>query len=104
MLVTADDVLVLAKSIRSLSEEQLQRIQDVVAFMSDADLEMLRGMLEGVQAEEVRGMKKELEIRRAVAAEYEEYKADRARGKRVKAEKSERLGEEKVAEELLNKI
>jgi hypothetical protein len=104
MVITPDSVLVLAKSIRSLSEEQMQRIRDLVQFMNDEDLKKLHGELEKIQAEEVKAMEKELAVRKEVASKYEEYKADKARDTRESAEEGDRAGDEKEAAELLGQI
>lgn len=104
MVITADSVVALAKSIRSLSEAQMQRIQDVVHFMDDADLKQLNTMLEKAKTKEVEDMKKELELRKKVAAANAEWQADKAREKSQKAETASQEHDEEEAEALIQNL
>lgn len=79
--VTADSVLALAKSTKSLSEEQMTRIRDTLPFMNEKDLKMLQKMIEKVRSAEIKDMKRELELRKKLAAANAECKSDRTREK-----------------------
>jgi hypothetical protein len=79
MAATLDEVLDLAKSSHSLSEEQLSRILVLAPDMGPEDLEKLKSMLTGLQEAEIKDMKNELEMRKKVAGAQHAWESKNAR-------------------------
>lgn len=103
-VVTADSVLALTKSTKSLSEEQIKRIQDLLPFMNENDLKMLKAMLEKVRDAEVKDMQREIELRRELRAKKEEIVADEARETLKSKEGGSQQADEKYAESLIQNM
>lgn len=104
MPITADEIIELAKGARSLSTKQIAQIERLAPKMPVADLEKLQNMILDVRNEEIAAMKEELEIRKKVAAKYEEYKADKAREALEAKEEKVSAEEEAAADQLLSNM
>ena len=100
MAVTANDVLTLAKSTKSLPQEQIARIEQMIPKMSQKELEQLFEMLQGLQEEEIQHMEKELELWNEVGQKMKGYK----REDRKEKEATDREGESAELDTLIDKL
>lgn len=104
MASTLEEVLALAQGTHALSQEQLSRILALAPTMGAADLEKLKGMIEGVRTAEENDMKTKLAVYQKAAAAQEEWKAGIARKERQTAEAPELLQDAAQADALISKI
>ncbi len=79
MGITASDIITLAQNTKALSKEQLARILEVAPNGSSAELDELKKLILLVQETEMKGMKRELEIRKKVGSAYQEWQSDKSR-------------------------
>lgn len=103
-VVTADDVLALAKSIKSLSEDQMTRIQDLLAFMDEEDLKMLKEMLEKLEAAEITAMKEEIEIRENFMAQAKGERASEVKAQLNAKSEASKKEDAALAESMIKNI
>lgn len=104
MAPAAQEIIALAQGIPALSADQLRRITDVVAFMTDADLSTLKKMLLELQSANADAMKKELSVRQEVASKYHQYQTDKARDLRQEKEAGQMAKDNATADSLIQKI
>ena len=104
MGLSAQDVISLAKNIKTLSKEQLTRILEVAPNMGPTDLEKLKHMIEAVRDAEIKDMKQELKLRQKVASAYKEWKSDKARNAIKTEEGAVKREDDAQAESLIQNI
>jgi hypothetical protein len=104
MATTLNEVIALAKETKAVTEVQLKRILELAPTMSAADLENLKSMLIKIQNEEIKEMKRKLEIYQTAAAAEEEWRADTARAKLATVENDDHRQSLQTADNLINNI
>jgi len=94
----------LARETEALSESQLTRILELAPRMSAGDLEQLKTTLLNIQNEEIKEMKRKLEIFKTASAYQEEWKADSAREKLQTVENDDHRQATKTADNLIHNL
>lgn len=103
-MATLDEVLSLAKATKALSEAQLARILELAPKMSSADLEQLKATILNVQKEEIKEMKRKIEIFKTASAYQKEWVADTAREKLATIENDDHRQSMQTADNLINNL
>lgn len=103
-MATLDEVIALAKETKALNEAQLARILELAPSMSAGDLENLKSMILNIQNEEIKEMKRKIEIFKTASAYQKEWVADTAREKLQNIENDDHRQSSQMADNLINNL
>ena len=90
MGITTSDIITLAQNTKALSKEQLARILEVAPTMSAGELAQIKQMLLSLQEAELKDIKNEIAARENISIKYKEFKTNKDRSYREKAEQTDR--------------
>lgn len=99
-----DEVLALAKGLKSLRPDQLAKIQKLAPGMDEGGLEKLKGQLEKIEQAQQADLKEKTDVLKHAASAHKEWEADKARVALEKAETAETAHSQEEAEDLLSTL
>jgi|GEM_PF-4443056 len=104
-MLTSNQVIELAESLTGvLREDQLKRILKIADALSEDQLTRLHAKLTELQAVHIEAMKKEIDVRQRMNAEFEAYKKRKKTAGLKKEEAKERAEADAEADRLLEEL